>query len=643
MMEEYRAILVYLLGFIWILFAANYFSKYLEKIRLPLITGFLLTGVICGPHLLDLLRAEAVEKLFFINDLSLAYIAMAAGAELYLKELRHRVKSIAWNTFGQLVVTFVLGTIAVYFLAERIPFMRDMPPAARAGVAILMATIFVARSPSSAIAVINELRAKGPFTQTAMGVTVLKDVFVILLFATCFSIASTLIHGLPFDLFSILLIIFELAMAIGLGYLLYKVLELVLSLSAGLIAKTILILFLGYMAFVFTHYVRDMSPQYLGHELHFEPLLICIVASFLVTNYSKFRPEFQFLLNKMGPYVYVAFFTYTGATMSLDVLGKVWMIALILFFVRLLSIIVGAFIGSTIAGDKKMYRSINWMPYVTQAGVGLGLATEVASEYPLWGDQFATIVIALIVLNQFVGPPLFKWAIFQARESHVRADTSHFDNVRIATIFGYEAQSLALARQLQKHGWIAKIATFEDKKETREITDVDFEYIKDISVKTLKDIGLQRSEAVILILSDEENLKICSRVYEDFGINGIVVRLNDRSYFNAFHEMGALIVDPDTAIVSLMDNFVRSPVAASLLLGMEEDQSTIDIQITDRKLHGMSLRNLRLPPDVIILSVKRKGQTIISHGYTRLRRKDVVTVVGSEESLEQVRLLFEKD
>ena len=72
----------------------------------------------------------------------------------------------------------------------------------------------------------------------------------------------------------------------------------------------------------------------------------------------------------------------------------------------------------------------------------------------------------------------------------------------------------------------------------------------------------------------------------------------------------------------------------------EEGQATIDLEVRDRSLHGVALRNLRLPSDVIILSVKRKGQSIISHGYTRLRRKDTVTVVGSPESLTKMQWMF---
>jgi Trk K+ transport system NAD-binding subunit len=49
-----------------------------------------------------------------------------------------------------------------------------------------------------------------------------------------------------------------------------------------------------------------------------------------------------------------------------------------------------------------------------------------------------------------------------------------------------------------------------------------------------------------------------------------------------------------------------------------------------------------LPADVIILSIMRSGQTIISHGYTRLRMRDIMTVVGSIDSLKAVQFKFDK-
>ena len=122
----------------------------------------------------------------------------------------------------------------------------------------------------------------------------------------------------------------------------------------------------------------------------------------------------------------------------------------------------------------------------------------------------------------------------------------------------------------------------------------------------------------------------------------MIVRLTDRYYIDRFIALGVRIVDPSMAIVNLLDHFVRSPQATSLLLGMETGQDTRDLELLDKDLHGIALRNLRLPSDIIILSIKRGGQMIISHGYTRLRLGDIITFVGSNESLEHLSSKFNK-
>lgn len=640
-MEDYKQISIYILGFIWILFASGYFAKFFKKIHLPLVTGFLFTGIVCGPHVLNLIETEALSSLGFVNDVSLAFIAFAAGAELYLKDIRSRIKSIVWNTIGQLVVTFIIGTIAVYLLADFIPFMKQMTTGMKISVAILAATIFVARSPSSAIAVISEMRAKGPFTQTAMGVTVVIDVLVIVLFTICFSIAGTIVAEVSYNLNIFLILLFELLLAGLIGYALSKLISAILSLHVGFVVKTIFILAAGYGIFLLSSQVREISQEYIQIEIYFEPLLVCIIASFSVTNYSKYRLEFQKILHDTGPMIYVAFFTLIGAMLSIDILARVWIIALALFLVRLIAMIIGAYAGTILSGDPALYRRIGWMPYVTQAGVGLGLATEIAGEFDTWGIEFATIIIAVIVLNQLIGPPLFKWAINIAGEAHLRAKTPKFDGKQDAIIFGLEDQSLALARQLQKHGWGVKIASLKKKEEVTDVADVHIDFIEDLSLRTLKILDASKVEAIVLMLSDEENAQICSLVYENIGTKEVIVRLRDRSYINRFHEHGALIVEPSTAMVSLLDHFVRAPIATSLLLGMEENQDTVDIEVLDKNIHGIAIRDLRLPNDVIILSVTRKDHMIVTHGYTRLRLGDTVTAVGSAESLETLRLKFE--
>lgn len=642
-MTDYLQIIYLLAGFIIVAVAANQIAKVFQKIRLPLITGLLSIGIISGPFILGLVPKASMQGLSFINDISLAFIAFAAAAELYLKDLRGRLKSIKWMTFGQLVVTFVMSSVIMFFLADYINFMKGMTTPVKIAVAILTGTIFVARSPASAIAIINEMRAKGPFTHTAMGVTVVKDFLVIILFAVNFSIANVLVKGQDLNFWFIIILILELAASFGLGYLLGHGLKIILSFRINNHVKTIYILALGYSVYLLFYFVRDYSHEHFGKEFLIEPLLICIIGSFIVTNYTKYRYEFIKIIEDVGPIIYVAFFTLTGATMSLDLLVKVLPMALILFFVRLISMIIGSIIGGSLAGDPPLFNRIGWMPYITQAGVSLGLATIVAANFTGWGLEFATLVIAVIVLNQIVGPPFFKWSINLVGESRERAETPAFDGIRDAIIFGLESQSVALARQLQDHGWKVKIASRNNEINRDEYPNLDIVVIPDLSLESLESLDASASEAIVLMLTDPENLELCEIIYQKIGTNDVIVRLNHRYNFDSFHKLGALVVDPSTAIVSLMDHFVRSPQATSLLLGMEEGQDTLDLEVLNSDLHGLPLRDLRLPADIIILSIRRKGQMIISHGYTRLRRGDWVTMVGSNVSLEKMTLLFDQN
>ena len=114
------------LAFVLIALSSKQIGRYFALAQLPLISGFLLTGVLAGPFVLNFISAEAVRKLHFIDQLSLAFIAFAAGSELYIEELKKRYISISWVTLCIVAGTFPLGCAAVYLLADYIPFMQEM-------------------------------------------------------------------------------------------------------------------------------------------------------------------------------------------------------------------------------------------------------------------------------------------------------------------------------------------------------------------------------------------------------------------------------------------------------------------------------------------------------------------------------------
>ena len=634
--------IILIAGFLIITISADRIASVFQKIKLPLITGLLIAGVITGPYVLDLIPIESKTRLNFISELSLAFIAFAAGSELYLRELRSRINSIKWNTFWQLVATFGLGSIAVFFVSDMIPFMSDMDFATKLSSSLLIGAIFGARSPASAIAIIKELRAKGPFTQTILGVTVLKDFIVIVVFTICLSFAQSIISGIGINLIGVLIILTELSLSLALGILIGKILALIYSFRIHTLSKSILVVLSGYGVYAFSHYIRGFGAQNLAYEIILEPLLICIVGSFYLTNYTRFRAEFLKFIHDTGNYIYVVFFTLIGATMSVDILILVWPAALILFGIRLVTMALGSYAGSLAAKDPPLFKYVGWMPYLTQAGVALGLSTAVANEFPDWGNEFATLIIAIIVLNQFVGPPLFKWALHKVGEDRSRASTPQHDGTREAIIIGYENQSITLARQLQQKDWQVQLATLKKAGSFQEPEDLMIKYVNEISFEQLKGLSADKTEAIICMLSDNENYEICEIAYQHLGTKDLIVRLNEHKNYEKFRALGARIVDPSMAMVNLLEHFVRSPQATSLILGLESGQDSRDIELFNPNFYGIALRDLRLPSDVIILSIKRGGQMIISHGYTRLRKGDIITMVGSDKSLDDIAFKFER-
>lgn len=627
-----------------IVLAASQIGKLCSIVHLPLITGFLLAGILVGPYALEMISKDQLVDLDFVNKLALAVIAMAAGNELVLKEFRSRFRSIAWVTIAQAITTLGLGTIATFLLtSSSIPFTQGLPTEVRLAISVMVGVILVARSPSSAIAIINELRAKGPFTQTVLGVTVIMDVAVIVLFAMGSEFAHAVNSNLSFNLSFAGLLVLEIALSVLGGCILWKFVAALISLSIPRPVKSIILLIAGMSVFLCSDFLREYSEEHWPFELFLEPLLLCMIAGLLVSNTSPHRVEFSRILHQIGPPVYLAFFTLTGISIELDVLAQTWTLALMLFAVRLVGIFLGTYSGGWIAGDPPLHRSIGWMSFVTQAGIGIGLARNIASEFDGWGSQLATLLIAVIVFNQLIGPPLMKWSIMMTKEAHTRASTPTFDGMMDAVIFGTAAgQSWMLAHRLESHGWNVKLAVLDDHTPSKEVdSSIEVIRLNDLSEKSFEILKLDHANALITLLPDDQNLEICQLNYDKYGIECMLVKLDDHATdVEPFRELDALVVNPRTAMVNLLEHFVISPTGTSMLLGLKPEQDVLEIELRDPSLHGLFIRDLKLPLDLLVLSVTRDGKVIITHGFNRLRIGDHLTVVGPPQSLSEALLYF---
>jgi Kef-type K+ transport system membrane component KefB len=122
--------------------------------------------------------------------------------------------------------------------------------------------------------------------------------------------------------------------------------------------------------------------------------------------------------------IYVIFFSLAGAALKIDALSQTWLIALLLVAVRSLLIWIGAYLGGSLAGDPSRMRRMSGLSFITQAGVSLGLAGIVARSFPEWGAALSTTIVAIVALNQIIGPITFKLALGAVGEARGRGAAS---------------------------------------------------------------------------------------------------------------------------------------------------------------------------------------------------------------------------
>ena len=139
-----------LVSFGFVLCAAMSNGRIAQKLKLPSITGFLLTGLLAGPSVLGILDADQVLSLQPVDHIALSFIALVAGSELKLSALRSQLGATLAVMFGLTIATFTLTSTATYTLSHWIPALNQVSQVELVSAAILLGVIMVARSPSAA-------------------------------------------------------------------------------------------------------------------------------------------------------------------------------------------------------------------------------------------------------------------------------------------------------------------------------------------------------------------------------------------------------------------------------------------------------------------------------------------------------------
>ncbi len=394
----------------YLLYAGTLAANLLEPLSLPHLTAFILVGALGGPDGLALMDGHTLDILSPISSLAISLIALSGGLELEFGELRHGIVGLIWaNTINTVLVTAV-AALAFFFSAKYLPFTHSMGIGTLCATAVIWGVLASSRSPSATLAVLAQTRARGPLSQWTLQFVMSSDVVVVVVMALVLAVSRPfLIEGTEFSFDRLNAMAHELLGSVALGVSLGLVLAAYLRLGGKQFLLVLLIL--GFVATDLLSYVQ------------FDSLLAFLVAGATIRNFSRDSREFRAAVSKTSGVVFVVFFGVAGAHLDIHLLQKVWKVAVAFFVVRLVVSAVAARVANGLSKEPAVVRRWSWAPLVSQAGLTLALASSLAREFPVLGEQLKSLVIATVAMNEFVGPILFKLALDRAGESRSRPES----------------------------------------------------------------------------------------------------------------------------------------------------------------------------------------------------------------------------
>ncbi|MEA2103561.1 MAG: cation:proton antiporter [Candidatus Cloacimonadota bacterium] len=394
--------ILFALGFL--LLFGYVFGKLAQKVKLPVITGYIVSGILLGESLGSIIEIKMVHTLRPITEIALGLIALAIGGEFSRAKLKAVGKNVFIMTVFQIAFTFILTSLALMLFGLEFEF------------ALLLGAIASATAPAATIAIVQSLRARGKFVDYLYGLVALDDAGAVILFGIVFAFVGTLIpQQQAVDQSAAILIIYAfrelfLSIIIGIvaGYILHKATYKKQSTSE------IMIISLGILLTIIS----------LAHPLHISSLITNIVVGATLVNLSNKNQRISRILGRITPPIYAMFFCIAGIELELGIFSnpKILVLGIVFVLARMIGKYSGVFTGAKISHTDERTKKYLGVCMFPQAGVALGLVLLIQAspiimnatkEIQLLAINAVNIVIFSVFINELVGPVLSKWAIIK--------------------------------------------------------------------------------------------------------------------------------------------------------------------------------------------------------------------------------------
>lgn len=573
-------------------------------VNIPIVVGEIVAGVIVGKSGFNIIQQS--EWLQFLEFFGLAYLMFVSGLEIDFQALR--MNKVKLNLRSLLISPPVFAlvscaiTLCLAYIFSKWLYHQEMIRSP-----LLFALIITTTSLTVVVPVLKESGLiSHSFGQLLLAAAVLADFVTMLLI----SVAVSLFQG---GFSASVLLVFVLISVLIILYFIFKRfsnIQAIRSLAHGTAQ-------IGIRASLALMIIFIVLSQTLGVQV----ILGTFLAGVLVGLVShRERTDMYQKLDAIGfGFLIPIFFIMVGVNFDIESLFHD-MHALLLF--PLLFVATYVFKGlpvlllrfrypwrQTWAGTALLTTQMS----VTVAAASVGLKIGAISN----GVDTAIVLVAM--LTSIISPVLFGKLV--PKDLKINRDT--------IVIVGNSAGAQLLVEQIgqRQEGfqWLTDI--HQNDKRLEAVTP------------DLLSLGIDLDSVHSFVAYSEEdqtNLDLARQAANN-GIEKVVCIVRDFNDFQIEQQTSEfLIVNPQIAAVTLIDQLLHYPISTQLLKAPASLQIQ-EIVLTNHDFHQARLMNLRLPGNLLILSIVRDDSQIIPHGETSLQVGDMLIVVGNREDIGEFR------
>lgn len=385
-------------------------GKLISKLKLPSILGWLIAGMILGPHALSLINDTLLDTVWYQSVMHVleCAVGLMIGTELVWKKIKKSGRSIIVTTLIQSLGTFLLVSLVfgIVFYFSGIPLY----------LAFLFGGIALATAPAPALSIVREFKTSGPVTSTLIPMAALDDIVGCIVFFTTIALVAGNLSAGELPAYMIVLVV-----------LLPLVIGVVTGLLAGLVLKkerggpaTLILLIAAILL--------ASGVGFLCNSLLPRPVLnFMLIGMAFSSTFSNMMPEERLgqIMKAFNPILGVSMIMVIlnlGAPLDYHLILGAGLFTAVYIIARALGKYFGAFFGASITKSPKTVRNFLGFTLLPHSGVSLvftGIAVSVlVGPAPECAKILQGTIAAAAVINEIIAVIMAKKGFEWAGEFH---------------------------------------------------------------------------------------------------------------------------------------------------------------------------------------------------------------------------------